>query len=1283
MWVGDVVAERFEIVRPIGSGGMGSVFLAADRVAGGAVALKVLDLTDEAARERFGREVRVLSELTHPGIVRYVAHGETAEHRPFLAMELLDGEDLAERLARGRPTTAESVGLVREAAEALAFAHGKGIVHRDVKPSNLFLVESDGERLKVLDFGIARAGLQTRGLTQTGTLLGTVGYMAPEQATASGAVDARADVFSLGCVLFECLAGRPAFTGDHVVAILAKVLVEEAPRLRQLCPELPVALEELVAQMLAKEPAHRPPDAAALIGRLESVTTGAVTGSAEPRVTAAPASLGAAERRMAAVILVEGDAAASAHAATATPDQGSAELEGVSQIASRHGAELRWLLGGTLLLTLQDSGVASDLSARAAQAALELARALPDYRIAVATSLAEAHEERFIGPAIDRAAALLRSARVDGHRVLVDDVTAGLLGAQFEVVEAGGAHALVSVRQGATRPRTLLGRPTPCVGRDRELGLLTATLDECIDERAARCVLVTAPAGGGKSRLGRELMDRVRERRALRIFFARGAPVSADAVGTVLSLLVRDATSAREAEPPSVQYARIREHALGLRLEAPGRVAEFLGELVGAPSPESPTDQLLAARSNPDLMRYWLRRSSEEWLEAECAAGPVLLMLEDVHWADASTITFVGSVLRKLASAPLFVLALGRPEARERTAWPGTQEVSLPGLGRRASEELARSVLGSDVPGETIARIVMLAEGNAFFLEELIRSIASGATTLPETVVAMAQARLEQQSATARRLLRAASVFGETFWEGGVVAVAGDTSRDGVRDGIDGLVASELLESVESSTIAGEREYAFRHSLLREAAYASLTEVDRATGHGLAGTWLEARGEDPLVVANHFEASGDLARAAEWVGMAAAKLFDQTFDGKSFLPVVELAERGIRLGARGEAQGKLRAIQALVAVASAGPELLEYGLEAMSLLPEGSTLWYVAAGSASVAMTDPRPIAEMLRVALDETKDVPPVGSVGWAIHTLVVTLTLLGDPSTAGTVLRRADTARERATTREPAFVAWLLTSHHFLDRYRDEPSGSLRAAREAEAIFEATGEGIGWPFGAYYLGIALCDAGDLGLAEKELRKARERLAATLNHTVGGMAETLLAWIRLRHGEVPVASQNPRFAGSLGASIRGGVLEAGPCRGAPSRGRARRRRGTRPSCRRGGESDATFCSIPALRACTSAARSRRRKRRPRLFGSGPGLGASPRSGPDHAVPNPPHPRGGPRDPRRPRGSRRSLPRRARPHPPHRGLLRRPRARALLHDEPSSQRADARAGEGVARGVVT
>src|SRR6185503_11214370 len=204
---GEVMGGRFEIEERAGSGGMGQVFRGRDLQSGERVAVKMLLGDDGGHEARFSMEIRVLSELSHPGIVRYVTHGAAASGEPYLAMEWLDGEDLSRRLARGPLGVPESISVARCVAEALGEAHARRIVHRDLKPSNIFLVDGRVDRVKLLDFGIARMASATR-MTHRGGIVGTPGYMAPEQVQESSEVDARTDVFALGCVLFECLAGQ-------------------------------------------------------------------------------------------------------------------------------------------------------------------------------------------------------------------------------------------------------------------------------------------------------------------------------------------------------------------------------------------------------------------------------------------------------------------------------------------------------------------------------------------------------------------------------------------------------------------------------------------------------------------------------------------------------------------------------------------------------------------------------------------------------------------------------------------------------------------------------------------------------------------------------------------------------------------------------------------------------------------------------------------------------------------------------------------------------------------
>ncbi len=270
---GNLVAGRFEIERLAGRGGMALVYRARDLSTGTVVAVKILhDETSPHALERFARETAVLADLTHPAIVRHVSHGRTERGQLFLAMEWLEGSTLSAALKRGGLAARDAVELGRRVAEGLGAAHARGFLHRDVKPSNILLVDDDARRAKLVDFGVAHVTMSAAGsMTRTGVMLGTPGYMAPEQARGGRAVDARADVFSLGCVLFECLAGRPPFYGDNLMAVLAKILVEEVPRVSELEPAVLPSLDALVARMLAKDPGARPPDARAVAGELAAL----------------------------------------------------------------------------------------------------------------------------------------------------------------------------------------------------------------------------------------------------------------------------------------------------------------------------------------------------------------------------------------------------------------------------------------------------------------------------------------------------------------------------------------------------------------------------------------------------------------------------------------------------------------------------------------------------------------------------------------------------------------------------------------------------------------------------------------------------------------------------------------------------------------------------------------------------------------------------------------------------------------------------------------------------
>jgi serine/threonine-protein kinase len=298
--VGVIVAGRYRVDRVIGVGGMGAVYAGEHLTTGRRVALKFVDrefAENELARARFAREIRAMSAIDSEHIPSVLDAGTHDDGRPFLVMDLLGGEDLGARLHReARIPLRDTIGIVAQILRGLGHAHKAGVVHRDLKPDNVFLVPRPSRMLvKILDFGVSKFQPLMRttlplALTARGIVLGTPFYIAPEQARSDDDVDARADLYSVGAILFECLAGRPPHVGERYEQVILSACTVDAPDLRTIDKTIPEPVAKIAARALARDRNHRYQTARDMLHALAEISTEAarIAGDGEPPSTSTP-----------------------------------------------------------------------------------------------------------------------------------------------------------------------------------------------------------------------------------------------------------------------------------------------------------------------------------------------------------------------------------------------------------------------------------------------------------------------------------------------------------------------------------------------------------------------------------------------------------------------------------------------------------------------------------------------------------------------------------------------------------------------------------------------------------------------------------------------------------------------------------------------------------------------------------------------------------------------------------------------------------------------------------
>jgi TOMM system kinase/cyclase fusion protein len=938
--VGTTIGQ-YQVLVKIGGGGMGLVYKARDTRLGRTVALKFLPPEwshDDTAKQRIVREAQAASATDHPNICTIHDIASTPDGRLFIVMAYYQGQTLKQRLASGRLPIEQAIDIARQVATGLAHAHAQGIVHRDIKPGNLILGE---HAVKIVDFGLAKVADSLQ-LTTAGAVLGTVAYMSPEQVRGDD-VDARTDVWATGVVLYEMLAGQQPFRGGYAEAI-GHAIKNDVPRpLRDLRPDVPEEIEQIVFRALHKDPAVRFSSGRELAQALQAAADRGAGSShtatlvrsqaASPAASsssrdAGPLSTSGPERRHLTVLACEVFAN---RLADGVDDEDLHEallrLRQICTSASEKsgGYVAREGRGSASITYFGYPTAGEDDAATAARAALtivgEVKNAAGELRARgidgvislglhsgtiTARPAGAADGVVLVGEA--ELVAVQLASMADSNAIVLTEATRRLLRNRFECESIG-----VRTLRGTTQPlpvyrladaghESLAARPLS--GQTEFVGRLETTqlLRECWRKAVrgnGQLVLLTGEPGIGKSRLLREVQKDLAQEphswfQATCLREYQNQPLA-----PVVSLL-QGLMPPAEGEDAGERWDQLRTL---VDTDGPdgGHDLALLGALLSLPA----IDWLPAPAQEAPLRRQNTFKAVARLFTRAAARQPIVVAFEDLHWADPSTIEFLGPLAEATIGSAVLVLLTARSDFHPPQTPGSLLFVRLPPLPTENVESIIRGTARRELPGDLVAAVVSRSGGNPLFAEELTRMIVespelvergdrfvlrqpSARPAIPLTLHGSLLARLDRLGAT-KRTVQIASVIGRQF-DLTLLAAACGASVAELHEHMERLSAADLVYRVGRSR---HETFVFRHPLVQEVAYDSLVREERREFHRAIALALELGtegGPAPAhLLALHFAEAGEHVRAVRYGVQAAQDSLMQS----AYLETIELARHAL------------------------------------------------------------------------------------------------------------------------------------------------------------------------------------------------------------------------------------------------------------------------------------------------------------------------------------------------------------------------------------------------------
>ncbi|HYH96436.1 protein kinase domain-containing protein [Hyalangium sp.] len=898
--------QRFEVLARLGGGAMGQVFRARDKELQREVALKFL-----LPREGIGevpmstllrQEARAVAQLDHENIVRIfdVAEWSGAAWEPkvpFLVMECLEGEGLSSLLQREPPSVQRALEIMSAVAAGLAHAHEHHIIHRDLKPGNVFITRKG--QVKLLDFGLAWLTAAVFPAAPNLPAAGTPSYMAPEQWRGE-AQDARTDIWAAGVLLFELITGEPPYVPTSLAELRERVLADAPmPSLRERRPGLPEELERLVASLLAKAPEARLSSAVELREHLRRLEESLTPWRDEPR------SLAPQRRQVTLVACWLADLAGLAEHLDA---EDFGELEGAfhqscSEIIQQHEGSITTCMGDEALACFGYPQAREEDAEKAARAGLYLATHLgtaiqqklpylPRRKLTVKVGL---HTDTVVmdnlpvelrgrtpalqGEASKIAQWLAREAAPD--TVCLSPTTWKLVRGAFRTEPRGHRffqglsgvaklelYQLLREERASSRFERIhaLGPLTPLVGRAPELHQLLERWEQAREGQGA-FVLLRGEAGIGKSRLIQELREQIAPDAAIRLRCQCWVQFSSSAFAPIIELLQHLLRLDPEGSPQvNLRKLEGRMRAAGLPSEHMYLLASLLSLPVTETSPH--------LRLTPERMKEKTLEALATLLLRMTEDRPVFAVVEDLHWADPSTLELLGFLLPRIGKSRLCVFLTARPDFQP--GWPAAERIHLLTLERLppllTAELVRQAASGRALPEEIVEQLVAKTDGVPLFVEEMTRMVVEKGSTggtagrepssIPLTLGGLLLARLDMLPRRQKAMAQLCAVVGRGFSHALLATLSG-RNEQALAQELSGLLKAGLLQPVDDA--AGPR-YQFRHALIQDAAYQSLLrrtrrEYHRRIAQVLTAQFPELVDTQPELVAHHYTEAGELEPA--------------------------------------------------------------------------------------------------------------------------------------------------------------------------------------------------------------------------------------------------------------------------------------------------------------------------------------------------------------------------------------------------------------------------------------